>query len=203
MLLCSRESRSKALDLATHEHQLNPSQIEDLRLAASKLLGAARRSFQAEMCLKYCGGSARLTETVFGWGRNNVELGLAEKRTGITCVGAQSAFGGAKRWEERQPEAAAALLQLAEAHAQQDPTFETTIAYTRLTAAQAIEQLYQQGFNNEQVPAPSTMALILNRMGYRLRPVVKAKPQKKFLKPMPSSITSKLMTDKQTATSNA
>jgi hypothetical protein len=109
--------------------------------------------FFSEMSLKYCGGSARLTETVFGWGRNNVELGLAEKRTGITCVGAHSASGGAKRWEERQPEAAAALLQLAEAHAQQDSTFQTTIAYTRLTAAQAIEQLYQQGFNKEQVPA--------------------------------------------------
>ncbi len=80
----------------TPEYPLNPSQIEDLRLAASKLLGASRRSFQAQMALKYCGGSARLTETVFGWGRNNVELGLAEKRTGITCIGAQAAFGGNK-----------------------------------------------------------------------------------------------------------
>jgi hypothetical protein len=199
-----RESRSKALGVSTHEHQLNPSQIEDLRLAASKLLGASRRRFQAQMCLKYCGGSARLTETIFGWGRNNVELGLAEKRTGIICAGAHSAFGGAKRWEERQPQAAAALRQLAETHAQQDPTFETTIAYTRLTAAQAIEQLRQLGFDGEQVPASSTMALILNRMGYRLRPVVKAKPEKKSLKPMGSSTTSKPMTGKPTAsTSNA
>ncbi|PSB51275.1 transposase, partial [Chroococcidiopsis cubana CCALA 043] len=31
-----------------------------------------------------------------------------------------------------------------------------------------------QGYPDEQVPAPSTMALILNRMGYRLKPVVKA-----------------------------
>lgn len=75
------------------------------------------------MSLKYCGGSARLAETILGWGRNNVELGLAEKRTGITCIGAQAAFGGAKRWEERFPEAATALRQLAEVHAQQDPSF--------------------------------------------------------------------------------
>jgi hypothetical protein len=47
--------------------QLSRSQIEDLRLASSKLTGAKRRSFQAEMCLKYCDGSARLSETVFGW----------------------------------------------------------------------------------------------------------------------------------------
>jgi hypothetical protein len=134
------------------------------------------------MCLKYGGGSARLAETIFGWGRNNVELGLAEKRTGITCIGAQAAFGGNKSWEARFPEAAASLREIAEAHAQQEPSFLTTIAYTRLTAAEAIKQLQQQGYPDEQVPAPSTMALILNRMGYRLKPVVKAKPKKKSQK---------------------
>ncbi len=72
------------------------------------------------------------------------------------------------------------------------------IAYTRLTAAEAIKQLQQQGYTGEQVPAPSTMALILNRMGYRLKPVVKAKPKKKFHKRMPSSTTSKPMSSKQT-----
>lgn len=169
--------------LATPDkEQLSSNQIEDLRLAASKLSGAKRRSFQAEMCLKYCNGSVRLSETVFGWSRETVELGLAEKRTGITCVGAQSSFSGTKRWEERYPEAAQALQQLAEAHAQQDPTFASTIAYTRLTAAEAIRQLEQQGFAAEQLPSPSTMADVLNRMGYRLRKVVKAKPQKNFQK---------------------
>jgi len=34
------------------------------------------------------------------------------------------------------------------------------------------------------------MADILNRNGYRLRPVLKAKPQKKFRKPTSSSTTS-------------
>ncbi len=110
---------------------LTASQIADLRLAASKMGGAERRGFQATMALKYCSGSARLAETVFGWGRENVAVGLAEKRTGITCVGAHSAYGGAKPWSERQPEAAAALRQLAEAYAQQDPTFTTSIGYTR------------------------------------------------------------------------
>lgn len=165
---------------------LTASQIADLRLAASKLTGAKRRAFQAEMALKYCQGSPRLTETVFGWGRENVAVGLAEHRTGITCVGAQSFSGGAKPWEQHQPDAAAALRQLAEAQAQQDPTFRTAIGYTRLTAAEAIRQLSAQGFSDEQLPAASTMAEILNRMGYRLRKVVKAKPQKKSQKPTPS-----------------
>ena len=58
---------------------LTPSQIADLRLAASKMQGAKRRAFQAEIAIKYCQSSPRLTETVFGWGRENVALGLAEK----------------------------------------------------------------------------------------------------------------------------
>jgi hypothetical protein len=40
--------------------------------------------------------------------------------------------------------------------------------------------LRAQGFADEVLPAPSTLAAILNRNGYRLRPVVKAKPQKKI-----------------------
>ncbi|MGB5633710.1 MAG: hypothetical protein WBM86_13170 [Waterburya sp.] len=126
---------------------------------------------------------------MFGWGRQNIEVGLAEKRTGIICVGLQSAFSGAKRWEEKQPKAALLLRQIAESHSQQDPTFKTSLAYTRLTAASALEQLKKQGFSEEQLPSASTMAQVLNQMGYRLRKVVKAKPQKKLLKQMISSTT--------------
>ena len=49
--------------LASHE-PLRPSQIADLRLAATKMTGAARRAFQAEMALKYCGGNPLLAETI-------------------------------------------------------------------------------------------------------------------------------------------
>ena len=140
-----------------------------------------RRAFMAEMTLKYCGGSARLAETVFGWGRKAVEVGLAEKRTGLICFGAQSAYCGRQRWEETQPEAATVLRRLAEAHAQQDRTFHTGLAYTRLTAKVAGEALRGQGARPEdQLPSPSTMAEVLNRLGYRLRKVVKAKPRKKL-----------------------
>ena len=176
---------------------LTPSQIEDLRLAASKMNGVERRHFQAEMAWKYCQGSARLAETVFGWGRENIKVGLAEKRTGISCVGLQSTFSGAKRWEDKQPEVAWSLQQLAESHAQQDPTFKTSLAYTRLTAASALKELKEQGFSQEQLPGASTMAQVLNRMGYRLRKVVKAKPQKKLHRQTTSSTTSNNLIGKQ------
>jgi hypothetical protein len=159
---------------------LYPPQIADLRLAASQMSGPTRRAFEAEMTLKYCGGNPLLAETLFGWGRHTVALGLAERRTGIICLGAQAAFSGRKRWEDLYPQVADALRQLADAHAQQDPTFRTSVTYTRLTAQAALQALRAQGYREAQLPSPSTMAVVLNRMGFRLRKVVKAKPQKKL-----------------------
>jgi hypothetical protein len=144
------------------------------------MTGPTRRAFEAEMTIKYCEGNPLMAEAVFGWGRQTVALGLAERRTGIICLGAQSAFSGRKRWEDQHPQAAQSLRQLAEAHAQQDPTFRTSLPYTRLTAQAALNALTEQGYREDQLPSPTTMAEVLNRMGFRLRKVVKAKPQKKI-----------------------
>ena len=159
---------------------LSASHRDDLCWANSQLTGAKRRAFQAAMAVNYCGGNARHAERVFGWGRETVQLGLHEQRTGIVCVGAQAAFSGHRLWEDQHPQIADALWRLAEAHSQQDPTFRTPLAYTRLTAAEALAQLRAQGFADAGLPAPSTMAAVLNRNGYRLRKVIKAKPQKKI-----------------------
>jgi len=158
----------------------SPSQIADLRLAASNMTGPTRRAFEAEMTLKYWGGNPLLAEAVLGWGRQTVALGLAERRTGLRWLGAQSAFSGRKRGEERQPQVAAARRQLADAPAQQDPTFRTSLTSTRLTANAALEALRVQGYREELLPSPSTMAEGLNRLGFRLRKGVKAKPQRKI-----------------------
>jgi hypothetical protein len=184
---------------------LSSSQIADLRLAACKMSGPKRRAFAAEMTLKYCGGNPLLAATIFGWGRHTVALGLAERRTGIVCLGAQAAFSGRHRWEDKHPEAAEDLRRLAEAHAQQDPTFRTTLAYTRLTAKAALEALRTQGYREDQLPSPSTMAEGLNRRGFRLRKVVKAKPQKKMAETdaMFDHIEKKTTKRGQRATSNA
>ncbi len=93
------------------QSSLSPSQIAALRLAASQMSGPKRRALEAEMAVKYCGGNPLLAEILFGWGRQTVALGLAERRTGLLCLGAQSAFSGRKRWEDRAPQASAALRQ--------------------------------------------------------------------------------------------
>jgi len=176
----------------------DPSHIADLKLAASKMGGSKRRSFQAQMTLKYCAGSARQAEQVFGWSRHTVQLGLHEERTGVVCLPAQSAFAGDKLWEDKHPEVAQVLWKLAQAHSQTDPSFRTALSFTRLTAKEALAQLRAHGFAEAVLPSPSTMAEVLNRNGYRLRPVVKAKPQKKSRKPTPSSTISSKKTNPAT-----
>ena len=161
--------------------------VEDIKFASSKMFGAERRAFQAEMAIKYCAGHPRQAEDLFGWSREAVKLGLHERRTGVVCQSPQSAFAGNKLWEKKHPQVAEALWDPARAHSQQDPTFRTTLSFTRLTAAEALKQLRAQGFPDAVLPSPSTMANVLNRNGYRLRPVLKAKPKKKSRKPMPSS----------------
>ena len=51
---------------------------------------------------------------------------------------------------------------------------------TRLTAQAAFKTLEDQGDSEDQWPSPRTMAEVLHRMGFRLRKVVKAQPQKKI-----------------------
>ena len=160
------------------DNVLAAEHIEDIKLAASKMARVERRAFQAQMTVKYCAGSPRRAEALFGWSHDTVELGLHERHTGIVCLSAQSGFSGRMLWEDKYPEAAAALWEVAEAHAQQDPSFRGPLSYTRLAAAEALRQLRAQGFADEVLPSPSTMAEVLNRNGYRLRAVLKANPKK-------------------------
>ncbi len=159
---------------------INDGQIVDIRLAASKMSCTQRREFMADMSLKYCHANARLTENIFGWSRYAVAKGLGEKRTGIKCIGLQTSFCGNKTWEEKHPMIAVFLHKIANYESQQDSTFQSSIAFTRLTAKSALNALKEQSFNVCDLPSSSSMSMILNRLGYRLRKVVKAKPLKKI-----------------------
>ncbi len=49
-----------------------------------------------------------------------------------------------------------------------------------MTAQSALDALKEAGFSDDGLPSLSSMSMILNRLGYRLRKVVKAKPLKKI-----------------------
>lgn len=46
---------------------LTDGMIETIKSAAAKLTGFKRRGYLAEVALKYCDGSARKAESLFGW----------------------------------------------------------------------------------------------------------------------------------------
>jgi hypothetical protein len=141
------------------------------------------------MALKYCGGNPRRAEQVFGWGREAVNTGLNELRTGIRCVENFSARGRRKT-EEQNPELVGEIHALVEPESQADPKFQTPLAYTRITAKAVHERLTANTAGaGRHVPAERTVHDILNRLGYRLRRVRKAMPQKKSPRPAPSSTT--------------
>jgi hypothetical protein len=158
-------------------------------LRAAKLLtGHKRRRFQAEMAHQYCGGSARLAETTFGWGREAVRTGLNELRSGVRCVEAFEARGRPTT-EERYPQVEAHIRRLVEPHAQADPKFQTPFAYTRVTARAVREALLAIPELAGAVPTRQTVGDLLNRLGYKLRRVQKARPQKRCPRRTPSSPT--------------
>jgi len=164
--------------------------IQTIQSAARLLTGPKRRRFQAETALTYCNGSARQAEKVFGWGRAAVDTGLNELRTGIRCLDAFERRGR-KKSEELCPELLDHIHRLVEPQAQADPKFQTPFAFTRITAKAVRDALQAVPELKDAVPCRQTVGELLNRLGYRLRRVLKTRPEKKFPKPMPSSTTSK------------
>ena len=160
-----------------------------LKTAAGLLTGAERREFEARTTVELFGSSARLAETVMGWNRDTVELGLNELRTGIRCV---DNFGarGRKKTEALVEGLEADICDLVDATAQADPQMKTTFAYTRITASRVRQALIdEKGYLEQDLPSVRTISSILNRLGYRLRRVEKTRPQKNSPKPTPSLTT--------------
>jgi hypothetical protein len=150
-----------------------------LRAGANRLHGHQRRLFMAEVTLELCGGSARQAERRFGWGRQTVHKGLQELQRGIRCVENFTARGR-PRCEEDDPQLAQDIRAIVEPHTQADPELKSERRYTNLTAQEALEELQaQKGYTQDELPSERTMRDILNRMGYRLKRIQKARPLKK------------------------
>ncbi len=122
---------------------LTAQQLATIKDAAQKLTGAKRRAFEAQVALDDLSGSARRAETVFGWARTTVLLGLQELWSGITCVDHPGARGHRKT-EEKLPQLAEDMQSLAEPESQVDPKFQSPFLYTRMTAKAMRQALIDQ-----------------------------------------------------------
>jgi hypothetical protein len=150
-----------------------------IRSAARRLKGHQRRLFQAEVASQLCGGNARTAERRFGWGRDAVATGLHEARQGLRCV-ENFAARGARPREAKDPQLAAAIRAIVEPHTQADPELKSSRRYTNLSAAEVLQALKDgYGYAADRLPRERTMRDILNRLGYRLKRIQKAKPLRK------------------------
>lgn len=151
-----------------------------IRSAARRLKGHPRRLFQAEVAQLLCAGSARAAERRFGWDRHAVATGLHEARSGLRSVENFSARGKLP-CEVKDPQLAADIRAIVEPHTQADPELKSARRYTNLSAREVRQALKEhKGYSDDRLPSERTMRDILNRLGYRLKRIQKAKPLKRL-----------------------
>ena len=148
--------------------------------AASQMRGSQRRQFLGEVCLKLCDGNTRQAEYRFGWGRNTISKGLAERKLDAAELATRkSGNAGKKRSEVQNPQLAIDIRLIVEPHTHTDPELKTERRYTNLSAVEVRKALLDRGYSEAEVPSERTMRDILNRMNYRLKRIQKGKPLKK------------------------
>ena len=159
----------------------------------SRLVGLVpwplRRRAMADVTMSLLDGRPRVAESVFGWGRSAVTLGINELRTGISCVNDLSARRKPKA-EEKDSQLIADIREIIEPQTQADPQLRTALGYTNMTAQAVYDALKEKGRSRETLPTVRTISNILNRLGYRLRTVGKTKVEKKRQIPTRYSKTS-------------
>lgn len=148
--------------------------------AASQMSGSQRRRFLGEVCLKLCDGNTRQAEYRFGWGRDTISKGIAERKLDAAELATRkSGNAGKKRSEVQNPQLAIDIRLIVEPHTHTDPELKTERRYTNLSAAEVRKMLLDRGYSEAEVPSERTMRDILNRMNYRLKRIQKGKPLKK------------------------
>ena len=149
-----------------------------IQSAAKALTGFKHRAFIAEVATDYFDGNARKTEREMGWGRDTIETGMGEIRTGIRCI--DHYFDrGKKRTEDKLIGLEDAIRTIVEPHTQTDPDFQNPYSYLKITAKSVRNELINAGYTEDQLPSEKTIGNILNRINYSLKRVQKKSPSKK------------------------
>ncbi len=147
---------------------------------ARKFTGPNKRAFMARVTQEYYESSPRQVESYLGWSRDTVTKGLKEVESGFVCLDNYSARGR-KKTTEHLPLLEADIRDLVEDKTQVDPTFRSTLCYSRISARAVREALIEEkGYRDEDLPSRQTIGTILNQLGYRLKKTQKTKPLKKI-----------------------
>lgn len=154
--------------------------VANVKEVAKKITGSQKRRIAAMLAIQFCGGSPRKTERRFGFSRDCVITGVGELLSGVKCLDDYSSRGRIKT-EVVHPEMEEDIHEILKEHTQTDPTFHSSLRYSKMTAAAVRDNLITtKAYSAEVIPSRQTIGAILNRQGYRLRKVLKSKPIKKI-----------------------
>jgi hypothetical protein len=140
--------------------------------AARALTGYKKRAYIAQVSNDYFQGNTRRTEREMGWGRETIETGINEIKSGIRCLDYYSGRGN-KRTEDKLAGLEDAIQAIVQPHTQTDPDFRNSYSYLKITAKSVRAELLNNGYEDNQLPTERTISNILNRMNYSLKRVQK------------------------------
>lgn len=155
-------------------------EMKETFIETAKILkGHERRRFMARIVRSLGRGGASWAESELGWNRRTINKGRQELESGEPIKDNYSARGR-KKAEYHLPNLLEDIKEIIDGESQTDGTFRTTKLYTRMSAEEVRKQLIdQKGYTDEALPVAKTISVKMNELGYKLRPVVKSKPQKK------------------------
>ncbi len=161
--------------------QMDDEKKELIKAAVQRLSGYEKREYQAQIALDYFNGNARKTERRMGWGRAALQLGMKELESGIRCINNHKG-SGRRRSEDLIANLRDDIISLADPQTQADPSLKSgSLTYTRVTAEAVRSALiHEKNYHDNDLPCSATIGNILNRLGYNLKRVLKAKPAKKI-----------------------
>jgi len=157
---------------------LEENLIELLRRLAAMIPWPERRKAKADIVDTLLDGKARVAEDVFGWGRAAIVIGREECDSGERHVD-DIVNRHKPATEEKFPNIERDIHLLFDSKSQADARLGTTLRYLNASASNVRKALVENGYSDEELPSERTINNLLNRMGFRLRTVQKAKPQKK------------------------
>lgn len=159
--------------------ELPKNLIATFKKIARGLSGPGKRSFTAEITRTFLEGNARKAESIFGWNRNSVLLGLKEITNGIICY-IDIHERGNKPIEIKIKDLEKDIKELIEPDTQVDPQFKSDLRYVRITAKKIRKLLIRiKGYSPKELPKERAINNLLNRLGYTLKRVQKTKPLRK------------------------
>ena len=168
------------------QNEIPISVVELVKRMVDRIPWPDRRQAMADATQTLLDGKPRVAETVFGWSRATVELGMHELQTGIVCINDLSKRRKPKT-EEKYPQLVVELRAITDADSQAQSHLRTDFSYTNMTATSVRSALLERGWSDETVPTVRTLSNILNRQNYKLRSVTKTQVQKKRNLPTRSS----------------